>query len=524
MQVHPRTTSLKIRTARHVPKLGVMLVGWGGNNGSTLTAALEANRRQLQWRKKTGMQQANWFGSITQASTVFVGSDETGTDVYVPMKELLPMAEPNDIIVDGWDISGKHLGDAMRRAEVLDVALQDQLYEQLSSMKPRPSIYDPDFIAANQLDRADNLIKGTKLEQYEQIRRDIRDFKQRSGVETVIVLWTANTERFSNVLPGLNTTSQELQASLKANKSEISPSTIFAMASIAEGVSKSECSLYEIYLHLLLPVICFQCTYINGSPQNTFVPGLIELAEEQRVFIAGDDFKSGQTKIKSVLVDFLVGAGIKPVSIVSYNHLGNNDGKNLSAPQQFRSKEVSNSISLSLSLSFPPLSYSHSSILFQISKSNVVDDMVASNSVLYKPNEHPDHVVVIKYVPYVGDSKRAMDEYTSEIMMGGHNTLVIHNTCEDSLLATPLILDLVILAELSARIQLRSAEKELAPWVPFKPVLSLLSYLCKAPLVPTGSQVVNSLFRQRAAIENILRGCIGLPPISHLSLEQRVCE
>ncbi|XP_030555854.1 inositol-3-phosphate synthase isoform X1 [Drosophila novamexicana] len=472
LQVHPKTTAIKIRTARHVPKLGVMLVGWGGNNGSTLTAALEANRQQMQWRRKEGMQRANWYGSITQASTVYIGSDETGKDVFLPMKELLPMVEPADIVLDGWDISGHHLGDAMRRAEVLDVALQDQLYDYLSAMKPRPSIYDPDFIAANQLDRADNLIKGTRLEQYEQVRRDIRDFKKRSGVETVVILWTANTERFSIVQPGLNTTSQELQASLKANKSEISPSTIFAMASIAEG-----------------------CTYINGSPQNTFVPGLLELAEEKQVFIAGDDFKSGQTKIKSVLVDFLVGAGIKPVSIVSYNHLGNNDGKNLSAPKQFRSKEIS--------------------------KSNVVDDMVASNSVLYKPNEHPDHVVVIKYVPYVGDSKRAMDEYTSEIMMGGHNTLVIHNTCEDSLLATPLILDLVILAELSARIQLRSAEKEKAPWVPFKPVLSLLSYLTKAPLVPSGAQVVNSLFSQRAAIENILRGCIGLPPISHLSLEQR---
>ncbi|KAH8299754.1 hypothetical protein KR044_005475 [Drosophila immigrans] len=472
IQVHPQTTSLKIRTGRHVPKLGVMLVGWGGNNGSTLTAALEANRRQLSWRTKGGVQQANWFGSITQASTVFIGSDETGSDVYVPMKELLPMVEPNDIAVDGWDISGYHLGDAMRRAEVLEVGLQEQLYDQLSALKPRPSIYDPDFIAANQSERADNLIKGTKLEQYEQVRRDIRDFKQRSGVETVIVLWTANTERFSDVKSGLNATSKELLASLQANKAEVSPSTIFAMASIAEG-----------------------CTYINGSPQNTFVPGLIELAEEKQVFIAGDDFKSGQTKIKSVLVDFLVGAGIKPVSIVSYNHLGNNDGKNLSAPQQFRSKEIS--------------------------KSNVVDDMVASNNVLYAPNEHPDHVVVIKYVPYVRDSKRAMDEYTSEIMMGGHNTLVIHNTCEDSLLATPLILDLVILGELSSRIQLRSAEREAAPWVPFKPVLSLLSYLCKAPLVPRGSQVVNSLFRQRAAIENILRGCIGLPPISHLTLEQR---
>ncbi|XP_016941206.3 inositol-3-phosphate synthase [Drosophila suzukii] len=472
LQVHPQTTALKIRTGRQVPKLGVMLVGWGGNNGSTLTAALEANRRQLKWRKRTGIQEANWFGSITQASTVFIGSDEVGGDVYVPMKELLPMVEPDNIIVDGWDISGLHLGDAMRRAEVLDVALQDQIYDKLAKMRPRASIYDPDFIAANQSDRADNLIRGSRLEQYEQIRKDIRDFRETSGVDSVIVLWTANTERFSEVQAGLNTTSQELLASLKANHSEVSPSTIFAMASIAEG-----------------------CTYINGSPQNTFVPGLIQLAEEKKVFIAGDDFKSGQTKIKSVLVDFLVGAGIKPVSIASYNHLGNNDGKNLSAPQQFRSKEIS--------------------------KSNVVDDMVASNRLLYGPDEHPDHVVVIKYVPYVGDSKRAMDEYTSEIMMGGHNTLVIHNTCEDSLLATPLILDLVILGELSTRIQLRSAENESAPWVPFKPVLSLLSYLCKAPLVPQGSQVVNSLFRQRAAIENILRGCIGLPPISHMTLEQR---
>lgn len=84
-----------------------------------------------------------------------------------------------------------------------------------------------------------------------------------------------------------------------------------------------------------------QCTYLNGSPQNTFVPGAIELAEREKTFIGGDDFKSGQTKLKSVLVDFLVSAGIKPVSIVSYNHLGNNDGYNLSAPQQFRSKEVS---------------------------------------------------------------------------------------------------------------------------------------------------------------------------------------
>lgn len=219
--------------------------------------------------------------------------------------------------VDGWDISSLNIANAMRRAEVLDINLQDQVYKNLSQLKPRPSIYDPDFIAANQLDRADNIINGTRYEQYEQIRCDIRDFKAKTNVDKVIILWTANTERFASIETDLNTTAAELEASLLANKSEISPSTIFAMASIAEG-----------------------CTYINGSPQNTFVPGVIELAETKGVFIAGDDFKSGQTKLKSVLVDFLVGAGIKPVSIVSYNHLGNNDGKNLSAPKQFRSKEV----------------------------------------------------------------------------------------------------------------------------------------------------------------------------------------
>ena len=116
------------------------------------------------------------------------------------------------------------------------------------------------------------------------------------------------------------------------------------------------------------------------------------MAEKSGVFIAGDDFKSGQTKLKSVLVDFLVNAGIKPLAITSYNHLGNNDGFNLSAPEQFRSKEIS--------------------------KSNVVDDVVSSNSILYSENEYPDHTVVIKYVPSVGDSKRAMDEYVSEIFMG----------------------------------------------------------------------------------------------------------
>ncbi|KAJ6664332.1 hypothetical protein lerEdw1_008551 [Lerista edwardsae] len=468
-KVKPSSIKLTFCTEKHVPKLGVMLVGWGGNNGTTVTAAVLANKLGLSWMTKMGQKHASYYGSLLQASTVSLGTGPSG-EIYVPFRDLLPMVHPNDIVFDGWDISSMNLADAMQRAQVLDWALQEQLRPHMEGLKPRPSVYIPEFIAANQEARADNILTGTKAEQMEQIRRDIRDFKNSSRVDNVIVLWTANTERFCDLQPGVNDTAANLLQAIERDI-EVSPSTLFAVASILEG-----------------------CTYINGSPQNTFVPGAIELAVQRQVFIAGDDFKSGQTKLKSVLVDFLISSGLKPVSIVSYNHLGNNDGCNLSAPAQFHSKEVS--------------------------KSNVVDDMVQSNAVLYRPGERPDHCVVIKYVPYVGDSKRALDEYTSEIALGGTNTIVIHNTCEDSLLAAPIILDLVILAELCQRIRV-AVEGETEPQR-LHSVLSLLSFLCKAPLVPSGAPVVNALFRQRAAIENLFRACVGLPPQNHMQLEYKM--
>lgn len=170
------------------------------------------------------------------------------------------------------------------------------------------------------------------------------------------------TERYAAIVPGVNDTADNLMKAVKTSHAEVAPSTIFAIASILEG-----------------------SPFINGAPQNTFVPGCIELAEQHKSFIGGDDFKSGQTKMKSVLAEFLVNAGIKPLAVASYNHLGNNDGFNLNAQAQFRSKEIS--------------------------KASVIDDMVAANHLLYKPTlstpggekavakgekhrdtEHPDHV------------------------------------------------------------------------------------------------------------------------------------
>jgi myo-inositol-1-phosphate synthase len=418
----PKETLYDFKVDRKVPKTGVMLVGWGGNNGTTVTAGIIANKRNLVWETKEGKRAANYYGSVIMSSTTKLGVDsKTGKEIYIPFHDLLPMVHPNDLVVGGWDISSMNLSEAMDRAKVLS-----------------PSIYYPDFIAANQEERADNILPGSKasMAHVEQIRKDIRDFKSANGLDKVIVQWTANTERYADILEGVNDTADNLMKSIEAGHEEVAPSTVFAVASILEGVP-----------------------FINGSPQNTFVPGAIELAEKHNAFIGGDDFKSGQTKMKSALVDFMISAGIKLTSIASYNHLGNNDGMNLSSQKQFRSKEIS--------------------------KSNVVDDMVAANTVLYKEGEHPDHCVVIKYMPAVGDDKRALDEYYAEIFLDGHQTISLFNVCEDSLLASPLIIDLVLVAEMMTRVQWKahSAEASNAKYSSFHSVLSVLSYMLKVRYV-----------------------------------------
>lgn len=485
--VTPTVKPFEFQTVRKVSKTGLMLIGMGGNNGSTLCATILANRHNISWHTKDGIQQPNYIGSVLRASTVSIGTEPgTGKEVHVPISDVLPMVHPNDLVLGGWDISGTSMDKAMERARVLDYDLQRQVAPYLALLgRPLPSIYYPDFIAANQEARADNLIPGDdKQAHLDHIRADIRRFKEENGLDRVVVFWTANTERYSDIIPGVNDTADNILASIRTSHSEVSPSTVFAVASILEGAP-----------------------FINGAPQNTFVPGVIQLAEREKSFIGGDDLKSGQTKLKSVLAEFLVNAGIKPLSIASYNHLGNNDGQNLSAERQFKSKEIS--------------------------KSNVVDDMVNANHLLYKPaapsatgkavkGEHPDHIVVIKYVPAVGDSKRAIDEYYSEIFCGGRQTINIFNECEDSLLATPLILDLTILAELLTRVQYRNLSAGQVEFSPLYPVLSLLSYMCKAPLVKPGTDVVNSLGRQRNALDAFLKACIGLEANTDLLLETRI--
>ena len=271
-------------------------------------------------------------------------------------------------------------------------------------------------------------------------------------VDKVVVLWTANTEMY--MLPELKNI-EDLKSKISRNASMPS-SVIFAVACIEE-----------------------QVLYLNGSPQNTFHPGVVAYAKEKKSFIAGSDFKSGQTRFKTIMSDYLIGSGIRLSSVVSYNHLGNNDGKNLQEDKCFQSKKIS--------------------------KGGVLDDAIKSNSILYPDGDDKiDHEVVIKYVPFVQDSKRALDEYSSKIFMNGINTISTYNICEDSLLATPLMIDMIILGELMTRMKVNDDT--------MGPVLSYLSFFFKAPITNHDEYVVNSFTRQRESLVNFLKVAGGYQP------------
>lgn len=258
-----------ICTVKKVPKLGVMLVGLGGNNGSTFTAGILANRKQMQWETKNGTMSSNFYGSFTQSATCHVGfkfDQESGnlTDVHKTIKDLLPMVNPVDFEISGWDISDANLYESCKRAKVLEPTLIEQLKGDLEAIKPLQAVLNPDYIAANQEDRANNVFRGTNQELIDKLRGDIRAMKEK--VDKVVILWTANTEMF--LLPEINSI-DDLELRIKDN-TPLPASVLYCVAALQENV-----------------------IYLNGSPQNTFHPAIVEFAAKQNAFIAGSDFKSG---------------------------------------------------------------------------------------------------------------------------------------------------------------------------------------------------------------------------------------
>ena len=453
-ELKPTEIKHDIKVDQKVPRLGVMLVGWGGNIGTTFTAGVIANKKKMTWNSKQGQQSANFYGALTQSVSVHCGFKKTSAggleDVYKLVNEIVPLVNPCDMEMTGWDISGMNLYDAAYRAQVMEPTLIEAMKADLSSLVPLKAVFNPKYVASNQADRADNVFSGTNLECVEKLRKDIRDFKAK--VDTVVVLWTANTEEYyhEDIM-----TKEDLEKKITSD-APIPSSILYAYATALE-----------------------KTVFLNGSPQNTVSPGLIQLVRENNTFIGGSDFKTGQTKFKSIMADFFIGTGLKLSSCMSYNHLGNNDGKNLSEPQTFKSKEIS--------------------------KAGVLDESINSNKVLYPEGDNKiDHTIVIKYCPFVGDSKRAMDEYISKIFMNGWFTLVSHATCEDSLLAVPIMYDLVLLAEFFTRVTVD--DKNLGP------VLSYLNFFFKAPVSNNEHYTFNSFSRQKLTLVNLLKVLGGLTP------------
>jgi myo-inositol-1-phosphate synthase len=451
------------------PKLGVMLVGLGGSNGSTLVASLLAHKKRLTWNNKNGAHQVNFLGSISQYGSVHIGYDAKNTPHSKLFKDIGDMYNVDDLVIGGWDICGDNLYEACKKAKVLDYDLLRQLEQELTQIVPLPSVVRSNFISANQLPTANNLMKETDLDEIiPNIMEDIQNFKKQHNLDRVIVMWTASTERYSEKEWY---DMDNLINCARFNDPEISPSMLFAMSTLF---------LSEIFL--------------NGSPQNTICNAIVELARKNKTFVGGSDYRSGQTRLKAVLVDYLALSGVKPLSIVSYNHLGNNDGKNLSDEPQFRSKEIT--------------------------KKNVIDDVVLDNPQLFENGKKPDHCVVIKYVPSAGDTKKAMDEYSSQLMLDGRNTLAIYNVCEDTLLAVPVMLDLILFSEFFSRIMVSSTDDPDPK--PFDTCLSYLSYFFKSPAVNNNEPLINSFYKQRLGLENLFRILVDLPPCTHVNLGGRI--
>ena len=430
-------------------KLGVMIIGLGGNNGSTFTAGLLAHKKKLQWENKDGIHNIEFLGSLVEFGSINIGYKKNKPCTKL-IKDMVSLVSLDDIVISGWDICSDDLYTACKNNKVIDINLLNQLKGDLKNIVPLKSVYYENFIATNQRSRVNNIKKYyNKNEDILNIQKDIQNFKKENDLNQVIVLWSGSTERCTKNYVNID----DLFNDVNSNSEDISPSIIFAIAAITSN-----------------------CIFINTSPQNTISTAIVNLAKQHNTFVGGSDLKSGQTKLKSVLIDYLTSAGLRPLSIVSYNHLGNRDGMNLDETPQFQSKEIT--------------------------KRNVIDDVIDENPKIFNGNK-PDHTVIIKYIPSVGDSKRAIDEYFTELFLNGKNILSIYNLCEDSLLAVPILLDIIIFSEFFSRVRINGDN--------FNSNLSLLSYFFKAPIEDVNHPTINAFFKQLYAIKNFIKICNGLP-------------
>ncbi|CAJ1951134.1 unnamed protein product [Cylindrotheca closterium] len=387
-------------------KIGILVVGLGGNNGVTMVAGFLANNQKLEWETGSAgrVSGPNWNGCITQLPPKGGG---------VGFQGRYPLADAMNAAIGGWDIRPMPLGDALYESRVLDYDLVRQVREEMNSMDIMKGVYDASFLGETQHATAAHIVTGLDsfFEKVEHIRKDIREFIASNKVDgATTVIWSASVERPAEVQ---FESADELLQSILDSKSDcdISPSIMYAVASALEG-----------------------CSFVNGGSQNTLSPGMSELYEvayrsksegilskftnvsTKPAYVLGTDFKAGQTKFKTAAVEYIRALGLTPRVIASSNHLGNNDMRNLTSKKTIAAK-------------------------MRVKKD------------IFEPwqEDELDHQVRVMYTPMMLDEKRDVVEYTSLGFLHCPHTMLTYTRCMDSILCVPLMIDAAVWCDFFGR-------------------------------------------------------------------------
>jgi myo-inositol-1-phosphate synthase len=418
-----------------------MLVGLGAVS-TTFIAGVMAIRKGI----------AKPIGSMTQMGTVRLGKR---TESRTPMvKDFVPLASLDDLVFGGWDIFEDDCYDAALTAGVLEPSLLAQVKPEMEAIKPWPAVFDRRYV--KRLD-GPNVKKGAnKMELAEQLRADIRRFKTENHLDRLVMIWCGSTEIFMTETEA-HQSIEAFETAMLTNDVNIPSSMVYAYAALKEGVP-----------------------FANGAPNLTVdVPALMELAQKNGCPVAGKDFKTGQTLIKTVIAPGMKARLIGIKGWYSTNILGNRDGEVLDDPESFKTKEES--------------------------KKSVLDFILQPD--LY-PELYKDlcHVVRINYYPPRGDNKEGWDNIDLVGWLGYPMQLKINFLCRDSILAAPIVLDLVLFLDMAARAGMSGIQE----W---------LSFYFKSPMHAHGLYPEHDLFIQTMKLKNTLRYLRGEDLITHLGRE-----
>ncbi len=423
-------------------KLGVLIVGVNGAVSTTFLAGVMAVRKGI----------ALPIGSLTQMGTIRLGKR---TEHRSPLiKNFIPLAKLDDLVFGGWDIRDENCYDSACHAGVLERAQLDALKKELQVIRPMKAVFDQFYVKRL---KGTHVKKGkTKFELAEKLREDIRAFKETNKLDRCVLIWCGSTEVFIS-MNGVHKSVKKLEDAMKKNHPDIAPSMLYAYAAMKEGVP-----------------------FANGAPNLTVdIPAIMNLAKEMGVPISGKDFKTGQTLVKTVIAPMLKARLIGLNGWFSSNILGNRDGEVLDDPESFKTKEES--------------------------KLSVLEGIL-------QPDLYPDlyknyyHKVRINYYPPRGDNKESWDNIDIFGWLGYPMQVKINFLCRDSILAAPIVLDLVLFMDLAQRAGMKGIQE----W---------LSFYFKSPMFAAGLYPEHDLFIQLMKLKNTLRHLKGEELITHLGLE-----